>query len=297
MAFNIWHGGNLDKQHAHGFEEQNKAELLDYLAVERPDLIFMVETYGLGRRVEKALNRDTSDGRTFRGVQITRERQQAFDRDNLWLFTWLPVREIYPAISEPPVTSFHFGGARLGLPSGGHIHAFTTWISHLTSSWGPLNQAAMERALGVERTITDAELLASDHARRVEMAKLILQDRLPRYVVDDAPVLLGGDFNTQSQLDWTEAAAAAPRHHGLVLEWPVMSMFAEAGYVDTFRAAHPDVARYPGRTWAAGHSFMYAPLRLDYVLAKGDVEVLASSTRTRRLPEHRGSALDDLYPF
>ncbi|WP_162452263.1 discoidin domain-containing protein [Phytoactinopolyspora mesophila] len=297
MAFNIWHGGNLDKQHAHGFEEQNKNELLAYLARERPDLIFLVETYGLGKRIEEALNRDTSDGRVFRGVQITREPQQAFDRDNLWLFTWLPVQEIYPAISELPVTSFHFGGARIGLPSGGHFHAFTTWISHLDSSWGPLNQAAMETALGIERTHTEAQLVASDHARRIEMAKLILEDRLPRYVDDDAPVLLGGDFNTQSHLDWTEAAAAAPRREGLVLQWPVMSMFAEAGFVDTFRSAHPDVARYPGRTWTAGHSFMYAPLRLDYVLAKGDVEVLASSTRTRRLPEHRGGDLDDLYPF
>ncbi|NED97745.1 hypothetical protein G1H11_20815 [Phytoactinopolyspora alkaliphila] len=297
MAFNIWHGGNLDKLHAHGFAEQNKSELLDFLAHERPDLIFLVETYGLGERIEKALNRDTGDGRVFTGVPITREAGQAADRDNLWLFTWLPVEEVYPVISQPPVTSFNFGGARLVLPGGGHLHAFTTWISHLANSWGPLNQTALEAAMGLERTYTDADLAASDDERRREMARIILEDRLPRYVRDDAPVLLGGDFNTQTSLDWTEAHAGAPRHEGLVLRWPVMEMFAEAGFADTYRTAHPDAARYPGRTWTAGHSFMYAPMRLDYLLARGDVDVLASWTRTRRLPGHRGGDLDELYPF
>lgn len=306
MAFNIWHGGNLDKfwdgaafnkVHQHGFEERNKDELLTYLAQERPDLILMVETYGLGERIETALNQNSADGRVFRGVRITREPGQAPDRDNLWLFTWLPVQEVYPVVSEPPVTSFHFGGARLGLPGGGHVHAFTGWISHRANSWGPLNQAVLESALGLPRSCSNDELVASDHELRLEMAKVILEDRLPRLVRDDAPVLVGGDLNTQTHLDWTEEFADAPRHEGLVLRWPVMEMFADAGFTDTFRTAHPDVARYPGRTWAAGHSFMYAPMRLDYVLARGDVEVLASSTRTRRLPEHRGSDLDELYPF
>ncbi|WP_165367638.1 discoidin domain-containing protein [Phytoactinopolyspora endophytica] len=306
MVFNIWHGGNLDKfwdgaafnvVHRHGFEEQNKAELLEFLAHERPDLILMVETYGLGERIEAALNRRREDGRVFRGVPITREQGQLPGRDNLWLFTWLPVEEVYPVVSEPPVTSFHFGGARLGLPGGGHVHAFTAWISHIANAWGPVNQAAMESALGLERSHWDEELVASDDPRRREMARTILTERVAAFADDDAPVLLGGDLNTQTHLDWSPEFADAPRHEGLVLHWPVMRMFADAGFADVFRTAHPDAARYPGRTWTAGHSFMYAPMRLDYLLARGDVEVLASSTRTRRLPEHRGGALDELYPF
>lgn len=297
MVFNIWRGGNLGRVDTHGFAGQNRDELLTFFEHERADLIFLVETYGLGRRVEAALNHDPADGRRFRGVQVTREPGQDVDGDNLWLFTWLPVEEIYPIVSEPPVTSFHFGGARLTLPAGGHIHALAVWLSHITSSWEPLNQTVLESALGVERSCTNDDVVETDHVRRLDMAKIILGERLPRYVRDDAPVLLGGDFNTQSHLDWTEATADAPRHEGLVLEWPVMKMFADAGFTDTFRAAHPDVARYPGRTWAAGHSFMYAPLRLDYLLARGNVRVLASATRTRRLPQHQSSDLDDLYPF
>ncbi|NEE00382.1 discoidin domain-containing protein [Phytoactinopolyspora halotolerans] len=306
MVFNIWHGGNLDKfwdgsafntVHPHGFEEQNKRELLDFLAVERPDLLLMVETYGLGERIEAALNRHQEDGRVFRGVPITREPGQLPNRDNLWLFTWLPVEEVYPVVSEAPVTSFHFGGARLGLPGGGHVHAFTAWISHLDDAWGPVNQAVMESALGLERSRSAAGLVASDETRRLEMAKVILDDRLPRFAADGAPVLVGGDLNTQTHLDWSPEYADAPRHEGVVLDWPVSRMFAEAGFIDTFRVAHPDVATYPGRTWTAGHSFMYAPMRLDYLLARGDVEVLASSTRSRRIPEHHGSDLDELYPF
>ena len=298
MVFNIWHGGRLDGHEPPAVQDQNLDELIDYLAHERPDLIFLIETYGAGQRIEAALNRDQQDGRVFRGIPITREPGQADGRDNLWLFTWLEVHEVYPVISEDPVTSFHFGGARLGLPAGGHIHAFTTWISHLANSWSPLTQTVMETDLGIERSFTEAEIVATDHERRLDMARTILSKRLPRYVHDDAPVVLGGDFNTQSHLDWTAAVADAPRHAGLVLPWPVMRMFADAGFTDMFRAAHPDATRVPGRTWTAGNSFMYAPLRLDYLLVRGkDVDVLAASTRTRRLPEHRGTDLDALYPF
>lgn len=306
MVFNIWHGGRLDKVwtgeefavvHPHGFEERNQAELLDFLARTRPDVLFMVETYGLGSAVTAALNRDSGDDRVFRGIPITREAGQAHHRDNLWLFTWLEVDEVYPVISQPPVTSFNFGGARLTLPGGGQLHAFTTWLSHLEDSWGPVNQSAMEPALGVERTRHSEDLIAADHPRRLDMARTILTERLPHLVTDDAPVLLGGDFNTQSPLDWSGELATTPGREGLALDWPVMQMFLDAGFVDTFRAVNPDAVRHPGRTWAPGHALLYAPVRLDYLLARGEVEVLASATWARRLPDHRGSDLDELYPF
>src|SRR5690606_10555668 len=38
--------------------------------------------------------------------------------------------------------------------------------------------------------------------------------------------------------------------------------------------------------------------RIDYILARGeDIRVLSSHTRARRLPHHRGSDIDQIYPF
>lgn len=299
MSFNIWQGGRLDGRHEHGWEDENVNQLVEFLRFEDPDVLFLVETYGAGDQILEALNRNQPEGRKFTGIQVTREPNQAPDRDNLWLFTWLPVEKVYPVIREGGLTSFNFGGARLGLPDGGHVHAFSTWLHHTGGTTTELSRTAFEIALGYDRTYTNEQLLAADYVRRMEMANTLLNERLQTYIGNDtAPVILGGDFNTQSHLDWTEQFADAPGHEGLVLEWPVLKSFEEAGFIDTFRHANPDAARFPGRTWSAGHSFTYAPSRIDYILARGEqVRILASSTRTVRLPEQQGTALDELYPF
>ncbi|WP_129668905.1 discoidin domain-containing protein [Phytoactinopolyspora endophytica] len=299
MAFNIWLGGRLEGRHEHGFEDQNLQELLEFIQHENPDVLFAVETYGAGELIEQALAENQPEGREFTGIQITREPGQEPDRDNLWMFTWLDVEEIYPLIDGDELTSFNFGGARLGLPDGGHVHAFSTWLWHADNSWSPTTQSAMETAMGIDRTYTDADLVATDDFRRMAMARELIDERLDEYVgAGDAPVIIGGDMNTQSHLDWSEQFADAAGHEGMVLDWPVMRAFDEAGFVDSYRYANPDAARYPGRTWAPAHSFMYSPTRIDYILTRGqDVRVLGSSTRTQRLPEHQGSELDSWYPF
>lgn len=298
MAFNLYQGGRLDGRHDHGYEEQNVDELLEFIRTEDPDVLFTVETYGTGEEVTAALNRGRSDGRIYTGVPITREPGQDEDRDNLWLFTHLPVEEVYPIVAAEHVTSFNFGGARLALPDGSDVHAFSMWLSNRDNAWSPLTQAAIETARGLEPSATPEDLEATDRAERVQMAEEVLTEHLPQLVTDDSPVIIAGDANAFSPLDWTEQFADAPGHEGLVVEWPAMSAFRDAGFTDTYREANPDAARFPGRTLSAGYAYTYAPARIDYVLTRGDdVRVLASSTRDERLPEHQGSALDDVYPF
>ncbi|NED94488.1 hypothetical protein G1H11_04105 [Phytoactinopolyspora alkaliphila] len=299
MAFNIWLGGTLDPAHGAGMGERNLDELLEFVRHEDPDVLFLVETYGAGERVEQALNQDRTDGREFTGVQVTREPGQDPDRDNLWLYTWLPVEEIYDRVSGGGVTSFHFGGARLGLPTGGHVHAFTTWLHHLDNARVYTNNAAAEEFLGLCRSNSDEEILATDERTRLGQAGTILEERLREYTGDDgAPVIIGGDFNTLSHQDWSERFAGAPGHGGLVLDWPVTRMFTEAGFTDTYRWTYPDAARYPGSTMDPARGQIVVPGRIDYVLTRGDdVRVLGSAIRTERLPEHRGTDLDDRFPF
>lgn len=64
-------------------------------------------------------------------------------------------------------------------------------------------------------------------------------------------VLLGGDFNEPSHLDWTEATKNMRDHHGLVVPWDVSVLLEKAGYKDSYREIHPDPVTFPGLTCPA----------------------------------------------
>lgn len=64
-------------------------------------------------------------------------------------------------------------------------------------------------------------------------------------------VILGGDFNEPSHLDWTEATKDIRDHQGLVVPWDVSVMLEEAGFKDAYRVAYPDPVTHPGFTYPA----------------------------------------------
>jgi hypothetical protein len=273
MAWNIrntWLNG-IDPNFTGG--EENQKQTLEFLRREQPDVLFVVETYGSGRHIEAGLNRGLPGDERYTGVQITEgteEQEAGPDRDNLWLFTRYPVVKKHPTINEDRLSSFNFGGVRIQLPSGKQVDIFDTWLWHADWAWGTTDDSALDIKYGLPRRWTNEQIVATDMTRRYEMAQTIINDRLPRYTGDaDVPVIMGGDFNTQSHLDWSEQFADAPGHEGLVLAWPVMKLFEDAGFRDTYREAHPDAGKYPGRTWSPYFGFGYAPGRIDYILARG----------------------------
>ncbi len=64
-------------------------------------------------------------------------------------------------------------------------------------------------------------------------------------------VILGGDFNEPSHLDWTEATKDMRDHQGLVVPWDVSTLLQKAGYKDTYRELYPDPVTHPGMTCPA----------------------------------------------
>ncbi|QYK41402.1 MAG: endonuclease/exonuclease/phosphatase family protein [Paracoccaceae bacterium] len=61
-------------------------------------------------------------------------------------------------------------------------------------------------------------------------------------------VLVTGDFNEPSHLDWTAAAATAGLHP-LAVDWPASRRLADLGFTDLYRARHPDPVARPAFTW------------------------------------------------
>lgn len=91
-------------------------------------------------------------------------------------------------------------------------------------------------------------------------------------------VLIGGDLNEPSLLDWTRAAATTQDHQGLVVPWQSTALLREAGYVDAYRAMYPNPVTHPGTTWPISNEAVgtdqltWAPEaderdRIDYVFA------------------------------
>ena len=94
----------------------------------------------------------------------------------------------------------------------------------------------------------------------------------------DAVMLVTGDFNEPSHLDWTADAVAAGQQP-LAVNWPTTLRLTEAGFTDAYRAAHPDPVAKPAFTWTPmgdeadpedHHD------RIDFVFVKG-AEVTAAS--------------------
>ena len=66
-------------------------------------------------------------------------------------------------------------------------------------------------------------------------------------------VIIGGDFNEPSHLDWQADTKDMRDHRGAAVPWDVSLMLAQAGYVDVWRSRFPDAVTHPGFTWPAGN--------------------------------------------
>ncbi len=102
---------------------------------------------------------------------------------------------------------------------------------------------------------------------------------LPGLAARGISVFVPGDFNSPSHYDWTPAVAAARADVPFAFDWPVSRAYAEAGFRDPYREAHPDPVAKPGFTWTPG-GVESVPNevhdRIDWVLVAGPARTLAS---------------------
>lgn len=69
-------------------------------------------------------------------------------------------------------------------------------------------------------------------------------------------VIIGGDFNEPSFLDWTEATKSSLDHNGLVIPWTVSIMLHANGYLDAYREIYPNPVTHPGITYPSDNPLM-----------------------------------------
>jgi endonuclease/exonuclease/phosphatase family metal-dependent hydrolase len=161
---------------------------------------------------------------------------------------------------DPDVGFYGAAGVRIAVSEGREIDL---WTCHLDCTpYGPYESAY--------DGLPAADLIAHEDVRLAQMRDAL--GRIAEVAADAVPVVLVGDFNSPSHLDWPD------------VEWPVTKAAADAGLRDSYREVHPDPAADPGHTWSPIHpvnedgSGRAEPQdRIDYVLHRG-LTVLDSRT-------------------
>ncbi|MBK1790689.1 endonuclease/exonuclease/phosphatase family protein [Persicirhabdus sediminis] len=62
-------------------------------------------------------------------------------------------------------------------------------------------------------------------------------------------IILAGDFNDGSHLDWIESTKDLYGHGGLVIPWKNSQKLKSNGFIDAYRELYPDPVTHPGITW------------------------------------------------
>lgn len=248
MSWNLWYGGTKVDDH--------REKQLKVIAETGADVVGLQETYG------------TSAQELAEALGWHHHRAG----ENLGVISRYPITARH---GDPDVGFYGGTGVRVRLDGGQEVDV---WSAHLDyTPYGPY-EARFDG-------LPAAELIAHEGVRLEQMREILR--RIAESATEAVPVVLVGDFNAPSHLDWPDVA------------WPVTRAAEEAGLRDSYREAHPDPVREPGHTWSPVHvehedgSGRPEPQdRIDFVLHRGltvlDSRALVTGT-PRPWPEVAGN--------
>ena len=190
------------------------------------DLVLMQESY------------DIDGERPKLGAWLASELQwQAYQGESPHLCI-LTKHKILEKFTHEP---WHGIGARISTPVG-EILAWSCWIdyrSYLPYYFAEHPEATVDELLDCERKHSD---------REKQTLALIKRLRELGHLESNLPLLVGGDWNSPSHLDYGESTKHL--HHNRVIPVPTSLALTKAGLVDAFRFVHPDPIKTPGITWS-----------------------------------------------
>lgn len=254
LQWNIWHGGRHVPLEGHD-------RIIELIKASQADIITMQEGYGAQEKIAAALQYHL---------------QTPSPKDNLCLFSRYPLQRQKTGdafCSNPAIVSFD--GKRSLLVDD-------CWVRY---SYNP-DYTGSFPDVGHNPAIWVAE----DSIRPMaDTRRMLDKDLAPILDKQPMPVILGGDFNSCSHLDWTERTARLHGGYGPV-SFPTSRFLMERGYKDSFREVHPDESKRPEGTFAG----IYGQLdfsRIDFIYYKGkDIRAIHSKI-IQTTPE-----IDDIWP-
>lgn len=234
MTWNIWHGGlHGNKANDYVKDSSNTINVLKVLIQESPDILFMQETYCCGMDIAKQADFPYS----WRGSSN------------------LSIHSNYPIIDTIDIYKpFNSHGVIIDV-EGIKVLCVNIWLHYLPNYFEDIKKMSPDSLIIGEGKTRLKEITAILHS--VDS----LEEKL------NMPIILGGDFNSGSHLDWVESTKEA--HYDKIVEWPVSKLLKDRGYTDSFREANPNPTKTLDGTWG----FLIEDIisdRIDFIYYKGE---------------------------
>ena len=252
LVWNIWHGGNDES-----LPKDGRPSVIDVIKTSEADVVLMIETYGSAPVISD------STGLDYHLIS-----------SNLSVYSRFPITK--RLAFKDSISTFNFGGVEIMAFDSIPMAIFDTWLHYL-----PDTRLAPTH-------MPEDSILAWENAgsRDEEVRKVVnsIEDYLTNS--NNVPVIIGGDMNSHSHLDWTEATKDTFNHGGAVVNWTISGAFTDAGLIDSYREVHPDPLTHPGITWISGidpdGTFAYNKQdRIDYLYYKGSwIKAIDSESHT-----------------
>ncbi len=257
MQWNILHGGRDDG------EKEGPARVVEVIRAAQPDIVAMQETYGSGEFIRKQLHFKFHP----RGTNVS-------------IHSRFPILEDISVYKE-----FCCVGAILELPDKTKLAFYSIWLGYSKEIW----------AEGTRDGLDKEQIIAACKASETDINGILegIKDRLkdPKYAA--IPVIIAGDFNSMSHLDYT---AEAQQQYGFVIQWPTSVVMKTADFIDSYRELHPQVNRSLDRTWSPRFPKQEQD-RIDYIYYKGsELKALASQikeTHPIKFPSDHAALITD----
>jgi len=255
MAWNIWHGG-----HDESLPSDGRLSVVNIIKESGADVVLMIETYGSAPFIADSI------GFSYHLIS-----------ENLCIFSRFPIIETFDYGESIP--TFNFGGAKVLVHGSEEVIFYDTWLHYLPDTRIAPLSAPHDSILAWENAGTrDDEIDAILKSIGAHLAGS-----------DSVPVIMGGDFNSHSHLDWVESTKHLYNHGGAVVGWTISKEMAEAGFTDTYRYVFGEPERHPGTTWMSGRNLAgekgyHRQDRIDYIYSKGSRLQIVDS-RTFQVPD------------
>lgn len=237
LTFNMWHGGDAGNQPL--------SKSLELIRASGATIVCAQETRGHG------------DPRPDNSAVIAREL--GWNHVDLGssraIFTKYGITHVTPSKN----------GAKIKIAENQYIWVFNCHLMYIP--YQPYQLAGKPYGdFPFIRTEDEAVFWANE--ARGEKVKELAEEIKEKMKEEPWPVILAGDFNEPSHLDWTKKAAKAGIHL-IKVEWPATKTFAATGLKDAWRTVHPDETAYTGETWTPVESDGEVHDRIDFILFAG----------------------------
>ena len=131
----------------------------------------------------------------------------------------------------------------------------------------------------IRDTLITTELQAIHQAEQTRGIQTTELTTLITNINNDMPIIVVGDFNEPSHLDWVNGAENPFQFHlnnmssNFTVNWPASNKMLNVGLTDAYRQIFSNPIEYPGYTWTPNYSVNEVHDRIDFIYYKNNLEI------------------------